>query len=200
MLFRSGLGSLHLAHINRSEGGDQKPFGSAFWHNSARATWFLKNASTSPDGQTMTVGAFNRKSNLTKLHPAIGFELQFTGSTTTIRRINLADVEELAGQLPTWQRIAHVLEAGQGRPQTVAEIARAQPAVRRELLRIRRDVVIAARDERPAHLDLAHRFSVPRPFRPVVAGKPDVHHRHRHARARKAPKALVFRKIGRAHV
>ena len=123
MLFRSGLGSLHLAHINRSEGGDQKPFGSAFWHNSARATWFLKNASTSPDGQTMTVGAFNRKSNLTKLHPAIGFELQFTGSTTTIRRINLADVEELAGQLPTWQRIAHVLEAGQGRPQTVAEIA-----------------------------------------------------------------------------
>jgi hypothetical protein len=30
-----GLGSHSLAHINKSETGDQKPFGSSFWHNSA---------------------------------------------------------------------------------------------------------------------------------------------------------------------
>ena len=46
-----GLGSHHLAHVNRSETGDQKPFGSSFWHNSARATWFAKQAAASADGR-----------------------------------------------------------------------------------------------------------------------------------------------------
>src|SRR5688572_10760053 len=31
-----GCGSLHIAHVNRSEENDKKPFGSAFWHNGAR--------------------------------------------------------------------------------------------------------------------------------------------------------------------
>ena len=39
-----GLGSHHLAHVNRSENSDQKPFGSSFWHNSARSTWFAKKS------------------------------------------------------------------------------------------------------------------------------------------------------------
>jgi len=31
-----GVGSTSIAHITKAEGGDQKPFGSAFWHNGAR--------------------------------------------------------------------------------------------------------------------------------------------------------------------
>jgi hypothetical protein len=118
-----GIGSLHLAHINKSEQSDQKPFGSSFWHNSARATWFVKQASASPDGQRLTIGLFNRKSNLTRLQPAVGFQFEFSAERTVVTRVNLADVEDLAGQLPLWQRIAHFLQAGGGVPRTIADIA-----------------------------------------------------------------------------
>jgi hypothetical protein len=118
-----GLGSHHLAHVNRSDTGDQKPFGSSFWHNSARATWFAKLAGTSTDESVLTVGLYNRKCNLTQLHPAVGFKFEFDRDRTIVSRVNLADVEDLAGQLPTWQRIAHFLKAGGGQPRTITEIA-----------------------------------------------------------------------------
>lgn len=118
-----GIGSLHLAHINRSENGDQKPFGSSFWHNGARATWFVKQAGASADGSRVTIGLFNRKSNLTRLHSAVGFQFDFKDNRTEVSRTNLADVEDLAGNLPLWQRIAHLLKAGGGMPRTLAEIA-----------------------------------------------------------------------------
>jgi hypothetical protein len=118
-----GIGSLHLAHINRSENGDQKPFGSSFWHNSARATWFCKQAGASADGRCVTIGLFNRKSNLTRLQPAVGYQFEFTDESTIVNCVNLADVEDLAGQLPLWQRIAHLLKAGSGRPRTIDELA-----------------------------------------------------------------------------
>ena len=54
-----GGGSLHLAHINKSDSGDKKPFGSAFWHNLARATWFIKAAeSNSMEDRLLTLGCF----------------------------------------------------------------------------------------------------------------------------------------------
>jgi hypothetical protein len=40
--------------------------------------------------------------------------------------VNLADVEDIAGQLPLWQRIAHLLKAGP--PQSLEAIATALDA------------------------------------------------------------------------
>ena len=42
-----GVGSLHLAHVPKS-GDTHKPFGSAFWHNAARSTWYLEEKTTRP--------------------------------------------------------------------------------------------------------------------------------------------------------
>jgi hypothetical protein len=98
-----GIGSLHLAHINKSEHSDQKPFGSSFWHNSARLTWFVKQASA--EGDRYTIGLFNRKSNLTRQYPAIGFDVDFTSERVSVERVNVADVGELADKLPLWQRM-----------------------------------------------------------------------------------------------
>ena len=56
-----GIGAGLIAHINKSDSGDQAPFGSRFWHNSARGTWFLKRAAASQDGQTLSLAAFHRK-------------------------------------------------------------------------------------------------------------------------------------------
>jgi hypothetical protein len=107
-----GLGSLHIAHITKAEGGDQKPFGSAFWHNGARSTWFVKLAQTSPDGRQLTLGVFNRKANVDAPRPAIGLTVEFSQDRTTFSRTNLAGVADLANSLPLWQRMEHALKGG----------------------------------------------------------------------------------------
>ena len=54
------VGSLTLAHISSGEHGSDRPFGSVFWHNSARQTWYLERAEGgSPEA--FTIGAFNKK-------------------------------------------------------------------------------------------------------------------------------------------
>jgi hypothetical protein len=115
-----GPGSLHVAHINKSETGEDKPFGSAYWHNSARATYFMKRAGESTDGADFSIGVFNKKSNLGPLLPAFGFRFEFTEHRTVVTRTAIADVQDLADKLPLWQRIAYSLKGG---PQTIASLA-----------------------------------------------------------------------------
>jgi hypothetical protein len=115
-----GVGSLHVAHISKAEGSDQKPFGSAFWHNGARMTWFAQRADESPDSRQLTIGCFCRKSNIGPLRPAVGFELTFEGERTTVRRVDLAGVQELAPRVALSQRMAYLLRGG---ARTIAEIA-----------------------------------------------------------------------------
>jgi hypothetical protein len=115
-----GIGSLHLAHVNKSETGDQRPFGSSFWHNAARSTWNVKPAERSQDGDRLTIGLFNRKSNLTRLHPAMGFAFDFEKGRVHVEPVDVADVSELAENLPAHERMRRSLQRG---PKTLAELA-----------------------------------------------------------------------------
>src|SRR4030095_3093537 len=56
-------GSLHIAHVTKAENADQRPFGSAFWHNGARCTWNVQTAEPDSNG-SLRLALFNRKSNL----------------------------------------------------------------------------------------------------------------------------------------
>jgi hypothetical protein len=47
-----GVGWMNIAHTNKSEESDKKPFGSSFWHNGARATWNIKLADGSHPRRT----------------------------------------------------------------------------------------------------------------------------------------------------
>jgi hypothetical protein len=121
-----GVGSLHLAHVTKNREGDkgseQKPFGSVFWHNSARATWFAKLAETSTTGDAITVGLYNRKANLGPMRPALAFQIAFGSTRTEIDRVNVADVDDLAASLPYWQRMKRAIEAsGPMKPIELAE-------------------------------------------------------------------------------
>jgi AAA domain len=119
MALRSlGVGSLNIAHVNKSDQGDQKPFGSTFWHNGARSTWFMKAGGTTPTG--LSVGLFNRKANLGPLRLPIGYEIDFDLDTTTFRRIEVASVDDLAQNMPLWLRIK---QAVRSRPLTLAALA-----------------------------------------------------------------------------
>jgi len=131
-----GGGSFHLAHVNRSETGDTRPFGSTFWHNSARATWNIKP--TEDGGGNLKLGVFNRKPNLTAKQPPFGMDVAFTPARTTFKLSDdIAEVEAFASQVPIHQRIKHLLKSGaRTREEIVAELQDAKPdSVRRVLIR-----------------------------------------------------------------
>jgi len=115
-----GRGSLHLAHINRSDRADEKPFGSTFWHNGARATWYVKRAEESLFDDRLLVGLYNKKSNLGRRMPAVGYLLEFTSDRTIVRPAELAADPEMAAGLPLRVRLRQALKEG---PQTLASLA-----------------------------------------------------------------------------
>jgi hypothetical protein len=114
------VGTLTLAHVSSGEHGSDKPFGSVFWHNSARQTWYLERVERGPQ-DILTIGCFNKKTNIGRPHPAIGLSLSFDATRTTITQTSVAEEEQFAGRVPLWQRMSHVLKRG---PRTTTELAR----------------------------------------------------------------------------
>src|SRR5262245_15567809 len=113
------IGSLHIAHTNKSEAAAQKPFGSAFWHNLARSTWFVQ---ASRDGNTSTLGFFNRKSNTGPLRAAAAVTMTFGHQSVQFARGDLNNSPELSEKLPVWQRMIPLLEVRGPMPMiTIAE-------------------------------------------------------------------------------
>jgi hypothetical protein len=104
-----GGGSLHIAHINKSDNADQKPFGSTFWHNGARSSWFIEKSGESTDSDVLKVGLFNRKTNLGRLRPPIGFTFTFANDRTRVRRAEVSDTPDLAKHLTVKQRMYDLL-------------------------------------------------------------------------------------------
>lgn len=115
-----GVGSLHVAHVNRSEDGDKQPFGSSFWHNMFRATWNLKKSENTGPTE-MIVACHNRKANLGPLLPSVGFRLLYGPERTRITTTDLASVDDLAPGLKLWYRVRAVLQ--DGAPRTYAALA-----------------------------------------------------------------------------
>jgi len=109
-----GVGSLHIAHVTKSEDGDQKPFGSVFYHNSARATWNAKRATDTAVENEMVVALYNRKSNIGPLRPTVGFRFRFEPTRTIIEPADAAtSSEELAAAMHLNERIkAAMLSCG----------------------------------------------------------------------------------------
>jgi len=112
------IGGLHLAHISKADTGDQRPFGSAFWHNSARSTWFVKTAASVPG--SLTIGLLNRKANLGPLQPALAYTFTFSPDRIAVDKVDAASVDELVDSLPMWQRMKDALRSG---PKTLAALA-----------------------------------------------------------------------------
>lgn len=155
-LTRLNVGACLLAHINRG-GDEERPFGSTFWHNSARSTWFLE-ANQEPGTPRLDLALTNRKSNDGPKAPSFALHFEFEPNRTTIRRADLASIPELAGTLPLKDRIRPLLKAG---PRTVADIAEhlaAEPdTVRTTLKRMSGRLFVQIPDSNPIKWGLAGR-------------------------------------------
>jgi hypothetical protein len=138
-----GCGSLHIAHVNRSDENDKKPFGSSFWHNGARTTWFVQASEQAGDDKSLRLGFFNRKSNLGPLRSPASFVIEFGRDRTLFRRADIADTPELAGKMSVHQRMKHLLKRGSLAPEEIASQIDAEvETVKREARRRRQDFIV----------------------------------------------------------
>jgi hypothetical protein len=127
------IGSLHLAHISKAEEGDKKPFGSVFWANGARATWFMKRTDADLYSDGMTVGFYHRKSNVGRLRADFGMKLDFVGTETRVFPAEIAQHPELAAKMPLKQRMAGLLKI-EG-PMSLEALAEAIPDSKSDSIR-----------------------------------------------------------------
>jgi hypothetical protein len=69
--FGPDVGSLHVAHVTKPKEDDKagkaanlKPFGSVFWHNSARATWYVRRTDAGSTTRRQTSAPFDKQLDL----------------------------------------------------------------------------------------------------------------------------------------
>lgn len=117
-----GIGTMHAAHITGStEMKEHRPFGSIFWHNGARLTWFAKAEDETQDtSHSRTVALINRKANLSARRAALAYRFEFEPNMVRIVKTDPAMVENVASSIPQWQRIKAAVSK---HPLTFAEIA-----------------------------------------------------------------------------
>ncbi len=123
-LARLEVGSALVAHTSK-DSDTMKPFGSAYWHNSARMTWYVKRVRAQGTAG-VDVALFNRKFNDgALLEKPIGLHFGFSDGSTTVSRISLeatqaaaenAGVEALRDRLVAARRHA-------GMPMTYLQLA-----------------------------------------------------------------------------
>lgn len=102
------IGSLHIAHVTKTgDSSDQKPFGSAFWHNLSRVTLNVKAEDLSTD--KVAVALYPRKRNLRGRGSAAAFTLEFGSEHTTILRTDVREHAGLVEGLPLAERVHQAL-------------------------------------------------------------------------------------------
>lgn len=119
---RLGVPVLTIAHITKDEEGDKYPFGSVFWHNSARTTWNVKSVD---EGDAIFTGLFNRKVNDAKRQEALGFRFDFYEKSvelTTTPDVHPEIAEQRLRKVSLSQRILSLLEKGPYHAMFVAEV------------------------------------------------------------------------------
>ena len=105
--------SITICHITKDDGRDtsHRPFGSSFWHNRARRTWFVKRDSEE-GADTIDVAFMCRKVNDGKLPFPFSLEVSFDGSAgpVTMRRQAMEDIATFASELPAGQQVWEYLK------------------------------------------------------------------------------------------
>jgi hypothetical protein len=125
------IGSIHVAHVSKAEGSDFKPFGSAFWHNGARSTWFVSFSEPMPGASSQTLGLINRKANMSRLREPVAFEVTFGETATTFKRVAAASAPDLVSRLSMRQRLALTLRGGAMAINDLAQTLDTSPATLR---------------------------------------------------------------------
>lgn len=120
-LKRLGLPSILIAHVTKAM-ESTKPFGSAYWHNLARRTWYVQRAAEE-DSDEVDVGLFNRKVNDGRVPAPLAFHVSFSENERGPVRLSLASMERAPAALrELGTPRSQVWAALEGLPRTIKDI------------------------------------------------------------------------------
>lgn len=118
-----GIPSLLIAHIDKG-GNTQKPFGSTFWHNESRRTWYVQRVQEE-DSDDLDVGLYCRKANDGRKPSPMAFHVRFSEDERGPVYIQQTSMErapsELLASASTRTQVRAVL--GNGIKRTIKDIA-----------------------------------------------------------------------------
>lgn len=117
---------LHIAHVTNAEMevSAKRPFGSRYWHNRARRTWFVKR-DQEEETDIIDIGLICRKVNDGRLPKPLAFQVAFTGDAGPVR-LRAEDFREVVAfekDQAHADRVASFL-AGASGPMLIADIAK----------------------------------------------------------------------------
>lgn len=103
---------LTLAHVPK-DGRNDYPFGSIFWHNHARRTWYVAREQEE-DSDEITIGMYCKKVNDGRMPRPLGIKVSFVGEDgpVTCSQVELRDVPGLQAKRPTKEQLVDALRAG----------------------------------------------------------------------------------------
>lgn len=114
------VGTLWLAHVTKS-GDTERPFGSVFWANTARLTWYLAKAQE-VGSVFSTIGFYNRKSNSAAKLPTIGLSIIWEGERIKVERADASSEPDLARKMTQREQVVAALKGGAKSPPELAEL------------------------------------------------------------------------------
>lgn len=171
-----GVDALGIAHVTNQAArtSADRPFGSAYWHNSARSTWYLRRTAEDPVTGAFRVGLSQKKANEGRLHPTFGVEFSFDENRTYLRAVDWRDDPDLADQVPIKARLVDLLKHGPLKVHEIADVTGIKPdTVRRTLDRYTSHFGKTMGDDRTVTYHLIDRTPAPAPVRPAsVAPEP----------------------------
>ncbi len=128
--------TIGICHTPKA-GEQEKPFGSAFWHDLARSSWVARQTQEEGDDR-IHVGLWHRKANYRRRQPPVGVRIEFTDGAIRFGREDVTTNFE--AQMTLRQQIRQIL--GDGIKRTPKEISEElevpAPNIRSELSRGRK--------------------------------------------------------------
>jgi hypothetical protein len=120
-----GVTCLTIAHIAKADWKEERtdmPFGSAFWHNQPRRTWYVKREQEVASSISH-VGLYCRKVNDGPLPAPVGLELNFNdpGGPVVARQIDIQENPDLDAERTLRQRMKDLLAGGPMKGEAIAE-------------------------------------------------------------------------------
>lgn len=102
-----------ICHVTSDSDGSAvtgRPFGSKFWHNRARRTWYVSRVSEE-ESDELDIGLLCRKVNDGRLAAPLSFRVSFAGDSGPVRfaRQDFASVQAFEGERPLYERIRSAL-------------------------------------------------------------------------------------------
>ena len=122
-----GVASFGITHMSKVKGNNQKPFGSVYYWNFARAVWFMQKVQESGDNKS-EIALFHAKANASDLHAPRSFQVDFSNNQIKYTASNIQTVPTFAKQTGARAQITGVLTSGSMSVSDIAEATGLKPA------------------------------------------------------------------------